>query len=135
MIDELEQGMAYNRGKLTKQYFDGDKTRNDPSARVNTSAKRRFDLAQMEDAYESMYRICSGKTHSSVSSMLTGVGEAGSFDWPPEELEPSMSLLDSTAGAVITGLHRTARSIRKPVGAANALNRRLAAIRATYSDL
>ena len=135
MIAELDKGMVQNRGRLTKQYFDGGKTKNEQSSKVNTSAKHRFDLAQMESEYESMCRLCSGATHSQVSSMLSGVGAAGTFDWPPEAMKPSIALLDSTAGAIITGWQRTVRNINKPVGTDNALKRRLEEIRATYHKL
>jgi hypothetical protein len=132
MLHELEASIKINRKNLTKQYFDGGKTKRDPGARVNTTAKRRFDLASMEDVYESMYRLCSGATHASVSSMLSGVGKAGDFDWPPDKEEASMALLDSTAGALITAIQRTARNIGKPLGSANRLKSRLTSIRAEY---
>jgi len=132
MLSELEASIKSNRNRLTKQYFDKGQTRKNPKAKVNTTAKRRFDLAKMESEYESMYRLCSGSTHANVSSMLSGVGAAGTFDWPPKREEASISLLDSTAAAVITAIHRTVRTIGKPVGAANQLKLRLNAIRAKY---
>ena len=109
------------RSRLSKVYTDGNKPIAEPRSRVNTTVKRRSELAGQLENYESLYGILSRSTHSDFVSMLKGVFKGGGYVWPPEAPQPSLFVIDSVTMMIHETTEILARKLRKPFPAVKKL--------------
>lgn len=108
-----EEKLEFKSG-LSKVYTDGNKPISEPRSRVNTTVKRRSELAGQLENYESLYGILSRSTHSDFLSMLKGVFKGGGYVWPPESPEPSLLVIDFVTMMILESTELLAKKLRKP---------------------
>lgn len=102
----------------------------DRNGKVQRRDRLRFELAQHDEEYDSLYRTLSIAVHGNVAGMLEGIADRGTVQWPPREPanEPIASL-DSVCRMLLTSTRRLAKRYKKPVAPINRLVRRLGEIR------
>ncbi len=121
-LEDIKSETALLEQKMASRY-------RDRNGKVQRRDRLRFELAQRDEEYDSVYRTLSFAVHGNVAGMLEGIADRGTVHWPPREPanEPIASL-NEVCRILLTSTRRLARRYKKPVAPINRLIRHLGEI-------